>query len=83
MLRDNMKPLIFLLNNDGYTVERAINGAEQRYNDVALWDWTMVPRAMGRDKKTLSRRMRSLKLGLPTDWYCSKWSFPNWTFPHC
>ena len=60
MLRDNMKPVIFLLNNGGYTVERAINGAEQHYNDVALWDWTMVPRAMGRSKKFFSRRVSTV-----------------------
>lgn len=46
MMRDNLKPLIFLLNNDGYTVERAINGAEQRYNDIAAWNWTQIPQAL-------------------------------------
>ncbi len=30
MLRDKQKPLILLLNNEGYTVERAIHGPEQR-----------------------------------------------------
>lgn len=35
MLRDGLKPVIFLLNNEGYTVERVINGPEQRYNDIA------------------------------------------------
>ena len=37
MLRDKQKPLILLLNNEGYTVERAIHGPEQRYNDIAQW----------------------------------------------
>lgn len=46
MMRDNLKPLIFLLNNDGYTVERAINGANQRYNDIAAWNWTQIPQAL-------------------------------------
>ncbi|WP_435927334.1 alpha-keto acid decarboxylase family protein [Dryocola sp. BD613] len=46
MLRDGQKPVIFLLNNDGYTVERAIHGAEQRYNDIAPWNWTQLPQAM-------------------------------------
>lgn len=46
MMRDNLKPLIFLLNNEGYTVERAINGAEQRYNDIAAWNWTQLPQAL-------------------------------------
>ncbi|MCP2005771.1 alpha-keto acid decarboxylase family protein [Buttiauxella ferragutiae] len=46
MLRDQQRPVIFLLNNDGYTVERAIHGAEQRYNDIAPWNWTQIPQAM-------------------------------------
>ena len=46
MMRDNLKPLIFLLNNEGYTVERAINGADQRYNDIAAWNWTQIPQAL-------------------------------------
>lgn len=46
MLRDGQKPLIFLLNNEGYTVERAIHGATQRYNDIAQWNWTALPQAL-------------------------------------
>lgn len=46
MLRDGQKPLILLLNNEGYTVERAIHGPEQRYNDIALWNWTQLPQAL-------------------------------------
>lgn len=46
MLRDGQTPLILLLNNDGYTVERAIHGAVQRYNDIASWNWTQIPQAL-------------------------------------
>lgn len=46
MMRDGQRPVIFLLNNDGYTVERAIHGAEQRYNDIAPWNWTQIPQAL-------------------------------------
>ncbi len=46
MLRDGLKPVILLLNNGGYTVERAIHGPNQRYNDIAGWDWTALARAM-------------------------------------
>ena len=48
MLRDNLKPVIFVLNNDGYTVERAIHGEHQRYNDIAAWNWTQLPQALGK-----------------------------------
>lgn len=46
MLRDGQAPVILLLNNDGYTVERAIHGAAQRYNDIASWNWTQIPLAL-------------------------------------
>ncbi|HAT2781187.1 TPA: indolepyruvate decarboxylase [Citrobacter koseri] len=46
MMRDGQSPVILLLNNDGYTVERAIHGANQRYNDIAGWNWTQVPQAL-------------------------------------
>ncbi|MBC6500112.1 indolepyruvate decarboxylase [Citrobacter freundii] len=49
MLRDGQSPVILLLNNDGYTVERAIHGATQRYNDIAAWRWTQVPQAFSRE----------------------------------
>jgi pyruvate decarboxylase len=28
----------FLINNDGYTIERAIHGPEESYNDITTWD---------------------------------------------
>lgn len=46
MMWDGQSPVILLLNNDGYTVERAIHGANQRYNDIAGWNWTQVPQAL-------------------------------------
>ncbi|WP_213133698.1 alpha-keto acid decarboxylase family protein [Citrobacter sp. FP75] len=49
MLRDGQSPVILLLNNDGYTVERAIHGASQRYNDIAGWNWTQVPQALSHE----------------------------------
>ncbi|PKH24493.1 indolepyruvate decarboxylase [Enterobacterales bacterium CwR94] len=49
MMRDGLTPIIFLLNNAGYSVERAIHGAGQRYNDIAPWNWTQLPQALSTD----------------------------------
>jgi indolepyruvate decarboxylase len=57
MLRDEQKPLILLLNNEGYTVERAIHGPEQRYNDIAQWNWTLLPQAFSLDSQAQSWRV--------------------------
>ncbi|CNE50325.1 alpha-keto acid decarboxylase family protein [Yersinia kristensenii] len=55
MLRDGLKPIIFLLNNQGYTIERVIHGPQQRYNDIPIWDWATLPKVLGKDKSLLTR----------------------------
>jgi indolepyruvate decarboxylase len=45
ILRLDLKPYIFLINNRGYTIERAILGKNARYNDVANWRYTDLPEA--------------------------------------
>ncbi len=57
MQRDGQRPVIFLINNDGYTVERAIHGPEQRYNDIARWNWTALPQAMSLEGAAQSWRV--------------------------
>ena len=47
MIKERINPVIVLINNDGYTVERAIHGENQRYNDIPKCDWQMMPKAFG------------------------------------
>lgn len=49
-----VKPLIILLNNNGYTVERIIKGPERDYNDIRPdWKWTQILQTFGvSDAKT-------------------------------
>ncbi|MCK9212372.1 MAG: thiamine pyrophosphate-binding protein [Ignavibacteriaceae bacterium] len=37
MIRNNLKPIIFLINNDGYTIERVI--VDRPYNDIQPWHY--------------------------------------------
>jgi TPP-dependent 2-oxoacid decarboxylase len=37
MIRNQLKPIIFLLNNDGYTIERVI--CDHPYNDIQPWHY--------------------------------------------
>ncbi len=50
MIEQGTHPIIILINNDGYTVERAIHGAHQRYNDIPTCDWQLMPQAFGGNK---------------------------------
>lgn len=47
MLRHGLTPIIVLLNNDGYTIERLINGPERVYNDIQPWRWSEILNAFG------------------------------------
>ncbi len=37
----------FLINNDGFTIERCIHGMNAEYNDIAKWRYTEIPGAFG------------------------------------
>lgn len=43
------RPVVLLLNNDGYAIERAIHGPQQRYNGIARWNWTQIAGALSVD----------------------------------
>jgi indolepyruvate decarboxylase len=51
IMRHDLKPFIFVINNSGYTVERAVLGKEAGYNDVANWRYSELPNVFSRDKK--------------------------------
>lgn len=50
MIQERINPVIVLVNNDGYTVERAIHGENQRYNDIPKCNWHLMPQAFGADE---------------------------------
>ena len=48
MGRFGASPIIFVLNNDGYMVERALEpNPDWSYNDLAKWRYADLPRALG------------------------------------
>lgn len=51
MIQERINPVIVLINNDGYTVERAIHGENQYYNDIPKCDWQIMPQAFGANKE--------------------------------
>lgn len=58
--RYRLKPIVILVNNHGYTIERITHGLRAPYNDVARWRWTRVPSALGVSKPlVLTARTRS------------------------
>ena len=48
MGRNGLKPVIFVVNNEGYMVERALEEkADWVYNDLAPWNYQVLPAALG------------------------------------
>lgn len=45
MIRNRLKPVIFLINNDGYTIERVIT--DRSYNDLQPWKYHGLPEVFG------------------------------------
>jgi indolepyruvate decarboxylase len=48
--RFGLRPIIFVLNNDGYLIERLLSrDPESYYNDLARWHYHKLPEALGCD----------------------------------
>jgi len=47
LLEKDLKPIIFIPNNSGYTCERVIHGLHEKYNDITTWDWQSILHTFG------------------------------------
>ncbi|WP_026692358.1 alpha-keto acid decarboxylase family protein [Peribacillus kribbensis] len=56
MLANGCKPIIFVLNNQGYTIEKYLNVQveieKQDYNDIPLWNYTKLTEVFGGEAYT-------------------------------
>jgi indolepyruvate decarboxylase len=57
VLREGLAPVVIVVDNDGYTIERVIHGPDQPYNDIAGWDWTAAPALFGAARAAVARRV--------------------------
>jgi indolepyruvate decarboxylase len=60
LLNNKLKPVIFVLNNGGYTIERVILGADSSYNDIAPWNYTALTAAFCRDRALRTWSVRTV-----------------------
>ncbi|KAE8341980.1 hypothetical protein BDV24DRAFT_150769 [Aspergillus arachidicola] len=47
IIRKKLSLIIFVINNDGYTIERLIHGMDAEYNDIAMWRYLDSPSYFG------------------------------------
>jgi indolepyruvate decarboxylase len=46
MMHHNLKPIVMVLNNNGYTIERILsNSPEDKFNNIISWDYSKLPEA--------------------------------------
>jgi TPP-dependent 2-oxoacid decarboxylase len=43
LLGQGLAPVVIVINNHGYTVERAIHQPSAGYHEIPAWDWTALP----------------------------------------
>lgn len=53
----DLKPIIFLLNNNGYTIERAILGFHADYNKIPSWDYCGLLEPLSGGKPYFARKV--------------------------
>ncbi|RKR74646.1 alpha-keto acid decarboxylase family protein [Frondihabitans australicus] len=46
ILHRGLTPIIVLINNDGYTIERVIQSPRAVYQGITRWDWQALPAAL-------------------------------------
>jgi pyruvate decarboxylase len=51
IIHHKLNVIVFLINNDGYTIERCIHGRNQAYNDVARWRYLKAAEFFGADQE--------------------------------
>lgn len=61
IIREKLPVTIILLNNNGYTIERAIHGRTQGYNDIAKWNHEYVLGLFGQTEEQRRRNYIKVK----------------------
>ncbi|KUJ10631.1 pyruvate decarboxylase-like protein [Mollisia scopiformis] len=52
MIRLGLKPIIFVICNDGFTIERFIHGMDAEYNDIQQWHFKDLVKVFGAKEGT-------------------------------
>jgi TPP-dependent 2-oxoacid decarboxylase len=60
LFRHDLTPIIFLLNNDGYTIERLIYGVVSSYNNLHPWQYGMLPRIFDEHDRSVIHRVETM-----------------------
>lgn len=54
IIHHDLDVTVFLINNDGYTIERCLHGKKQHYNSVSRWKYLQAPALFGASDSTFT-----------------------------
>lgn len=61
IIKEKLDIIIFIINNAGYTIERAIHGRNQAYNDIMPWNHSHILSMFGADTSHAAKNMFSAR----------------------
>ncbi|KIW96635.1 uncharacterized protein Z519_02026 [Cladophialophora bantiana CBS 173.52] len=59
IIRHDLNVVVFLINNDGYTIERCIHGMKKGYNDISTWRYLKAPSFFGAPEDAFTASART------------------------
>jgi indolepyruvate decarboxylase len=59
LLGQGLMPVIIVINNDGYTIERTIHRPDAAYHEIPAWDWTQWPATVAPESSAVALRAGS------------------------
>ena len=66
MLRHGLTPIILLLNNNGYTIEKYIHGMHRKYNQIQMWEYSKTLEYYGASRSENQDNLNSMNLVKPS-----------------
>ncbi|CAG8512853.1 4970_t:CDS:2 [Acaulospora morrowiae] len=63
IIRHDLKPVIFFINNNGFTIERMLHGMDRKYNDISQWKFDKTLEYFGGSDKVC----RTIKLSTKSE----------------
>ena len=59
LLGQGLAPIVIVLSNGGYTIERAIHRPSAGYHEIPAWDWTALPAAVAPASSPVALRVET------------------------
>lgn len=76
MIMRGLQPIIIVINNAGYTIERAIHGARAGYNDIAPYNYKYMLSLFGGETRTEGPK-RNFRTARTVEEFEAAWAEPG------